>query len=204
LDALTKEFYLHRAVGRAEIQAPGGALTAFVVHTEAYDKDGTKSLQLEKIHALVGAERGRFVLGGDFNELPPTALETTDFPDESPRAKGTDFEQPPYTPEAMQKFYDALVPAISLAEIGTTVEEQRRYYSHSTLGPDEQNDLGEWGFWNRTLDYLFAGPNQAFVPGTSDVLQTTGRLGIESDLLRLSDHAPVVGTLVHRAGDAEP
>ena len=58
---------------------------------------------------------------------------------------------------------------------------------------------GEAGFWNRTLDYLFAGAGADFAPGSGDVLQVAGQsVGgqppvLVSDPLRLSDHAPVFG-----------
>lgn len=207
MDALTSTFYLHRAVGRAEIDVAGKPITALVVHTEAYDNDGTKQRQLAQIHELARAEAGPFVLGGDFNELPPTALRLADFPDERTTPLcSPDFAQPPYTPVAMRPFFDDLVPAIPLARYGTTQASQARYFSHSVLGPDEVNDRGEPGGWNRTLDYLFASPGSAWVEGSTDVVQGTGqRIGsvdgsegagpvTTSDYLRLSDHAPVIGT----------
>ncbi|MFO0675401.1 MAG: endonuclease/exonuclease/phosphatase family protein [Polyangiaceae bacterium] len=193
---LTRAFYIHRAIGRAVLDTGERKVAAYVVHTEAYDQDGTKQRQLAQIHDVVGAETLPFVLGGDFNELPPTAAKLVDFPDEHPKAKGTDYEQPPYTPEKMQPFYDDLEPAIPLADYGTTEAEQARFYSHSVLGPDTSNAEGQRGFWNRTLDYLFAKKGGAWVAGSSDVLQSPGRQGIRSDPMRLSDHAPVVGTWV--------
>jgi hypothetical protein len=143
------------------------------------------------------------ILGGDFNELPPTAVLKKGFADERSTAVcGDDFEQPPYTPEVLQPFYDTLIPAISLERIGTTEEEQRRYYTHTVLGPEEANEGGEAGFWTRTLDYLFVSEG-SWVEGSTDVVQVSGqRIGgetglgpvVESNPMVLSDHAPVVGT----------
>lgn len=91
---------------------------------------------------------------------------------------------------------------ISLAEYGVTEADQRRYFSHTILGPDDTNDAGEHGFWNRTLDFLWIAKKDRWVPGGSDVLQQKGQkvggdkgLGpvLQSDVLRLSDHAPVTG-----------
>ena len=111
-----------------------------------------------------------------------------------------DFKQPPYTPQVMQKFYDAFQSFIPLDRYGKTEAEQQRYYTHSILGPDDTNDAGQHGFWNRTLDYLWIRKHDAWVPGTTDVVQQKGqKLGgetgpvIQSDVLRLSDHAPVTG-----------
>jgi endonuclease/exonuclease/phosphatase family metal-dependent hydrolase len=194
-DALTSTFYLHRMIGRAELSV-GLPAVAYVVHTEAYDTDGTKTKQLKQIYDLLKAEPMPLVVGGDFNELPPTAAKTSHFADEPASSIGTEYEQPPYTPEQMQPFYDDFSPHIPLEAYGTTEDTQRRFYSHSILGPATKNDKGEYGFWNRTLDYLFVKKEHAWEPGGSDVLQSLGNMGIKSDPMQLSDHAPVVGTWV--------
>lgn len=203
-DALTKMFYIHRAVGRAEIEVrPGLKVAALVAHTEAYDNDGTKRKHIQQIYELALAEKLPFVVGGDFNELPPTAVKLQQFPDERTSAVcGSDYAQPPYHPADMQKFYDDFQNFIDLPRYGTDETAQARYYTHTVLGPDDKNDKGEPGFWNRTLDYLFIRKQDAWVPGSTDVIQQKGQkvggdagLGpvIESDVLRLSDHAPVTG-----------
>lgn len=193
---LTAAFYIHRMIGRAVINAAGHEVAAYVVHTEAYDRDGTKGRQIAQIHREVKKESRPWVLGGDFNELPPTAVKRVDFPDEHPDAKGTEFEQPPYTPELMKPLYEDFVPWITLAAYGKTEAEQRRYYTHSVIGPRTEDTQGHPGFWNRTLDYLFVKKPGSWATGRSDVLQVAGRQGIESNPLLLSDHAPVVGSWV--------
>lgn len=207
--ALTATFYIHRAVGRAMIDTGGSGIAAYVVHTEAYDNDGTKQAQIKQIFDLVtdGGETLPFVLGGDFNELPPVCdekadagtpescdrkLRLTGFLDERASSVGSEFEQPPYTPSVMKPFYDELTPYITLARYGVGEDAQRRYFTHSVLGPDRVNDAGVPGFWNRTLDYLFVRKTETW--RDTDVLQVPGRLGITGDPLRASDHAPVVGT----------
>lgn len=187
LDVLHEIFYLHTVVGRAHVNLGGREIAAFVTHVSAYDTDGTKQRQLVHLQQIVAEEKLPFVLGGDFNELPPTAVKTSDFADEHPDLKGTEFEQPPYTPQAMQPFFDKYKPAITLAQIGTTEESQSKFYSHSIRGPNHG------GFWTRQLDHLFVNAGD-WVPGTTDVLQSPGRLGIKSDPNWLSDHAPVAGT----------
>jgi endonuclease/exonuclease/phosphatase family metal-dependent hydrolase len=184
---------LHHALGRAVIDLGGREVSANVVHVEAYDQDGTKQRQLQQVFDLIKDEPRPLLVGGDFNELPPTAAKIVSFDDEHPKARGTEFEQPAYTPEVMRKFYDRYLPAIDLGRYGATEDEQRRYYSHSVAGPDTLNAIGQPGFWNRTLDYLFVDRASAWAPGSTDVLQSPGRLGIRSDPMRLSDHAPVVG-----------
>ena len=215
LDALTKPFYLHRAIGRAEVRLSEELKVAvFVIHTSAYDQDGTdtedgtKVKQIKQIYELVSQERLPFILGGDFNELPPTAARIDSFPDErtSPVC-GDEFEQPPYTPEVMSPLYTALKPWIPLDRYGQTELEQSRYYTHSVLGANEVNEQGDPGQWNRTLDYLFASSDTTWVAGSTDVLQHKGqRVGevdesgaspldwsLSNDPLSLSDHAPVFG-----------
>jgi len=193
--ALTSTFYIHRAIGRALVKVGDRELAFHVVHTEAYDQDGTKQKQIRQIHDVLAKETRPWLVGGDFNELPPTALQLSGFDDESDKAKGTEFEQPPYTPAVMQPFFDEFVPAIPLAQYGTTLDAQRRYFTHTVLGPGHVSaQTGKPGFWNRTLDHLFASKGTAFRDG--DVLQTSGRQGVASDPLWLSDHAPVVGVWV--------
>lgn len=206
-DPLTSALYIKRAIGRVELQLGARRAAVLVVHTEAYDNDGTKQKQIEQIHEVASAETLPVLLGGDFNELPPTALKTQGFPDERETAVcSADFAQPPYTPAVMQPFYDDFVAVISLARYGDTKASQARYYTHSVLGPDETNEHGEPGDWNRTLDYLFIDKASAWVAGTTDVLQRKGqRIGeapatgpdnrptLQSDPVRLSDHAPIFG-----------
>jgi endonuclease/exonuclease/phosphatase family metal-dependent hydrolase len=202
--ALTAKFYIHRAVGRVEIEVRAGIkVAALVVHTEAYDNDGTKQKQIQQIHDLLKAEKLPFLVGGDFNELPPTAVRKVKFPDERATAVcSAEFTQPPYTPEVMQKFYDDFQGHIDLARYGTDETAQARYFTHTTLGPDDTNEEGKHGDWNRTLDFLFIRKQDAWVPGSTDVIQHKGqKLGgdaglgpvIAADVLRLSDHAPVTG-----------
>lgn len=194
-DGVTAKFYIHRMIGHAKIDVgQGNEVAAYVVHTEAYDQDGTKGRQIKQIFEEVKKEQLPFVLGGDFNELPPTAIKLEGFPDELASAEGTAFEQPPYTPELMQDFYDEFVPSISIDRYGKTEEEQSTYFTHSVAGPLHNDAEGNPQTWNRTLDYLFVTKADDWAPGSTDVLQTKGRLGIQSDPLFLSDHAPVVGT----------
>ena len=209
LDSVTRIFYIHRSIGRAEIMLPDDVqVAAYVVHTEAYDEDGTKARQINQIYDVVSTEALPFVLGGDFNELPPTAAQIQNFPDERSTAVcGDDFDQPPYTPDVMSPFYVGLHPWIESDRYGSTELEQSRYYTHSVLGSEEVNERGKTGRWNRTLDYLFASASTQWVTGTTDVLQHTDQQvglpdaegvyplnwSLDADPMSLSDHAPVFG-----------
>lgn len=206
-DALTATFYIKRAIGRAEIDLGDRTVAAYVVHTEAYDFDGTKQKQIKQIYDVLQEDPLPWVIGGDFNELPPVCdekaapgslescegkLRLSGFMDERASSKGTQYEQPPYTPSVMKPFYDDFEPSIPLARYGIGEAAQQPYFTHTVLGPDGVNDEGEQGRWNRTLDYLFVRKAQSW--NDTDVLQEPGRLGIKGDPSRLSDHAPVVGT----------
>ena len=207
-DPLTATFYLKRGIARAELDIGGGRTVAiYGVHTEAYDQDGTKQKQIKQLYDLAKAETLPWMMGGDFNELPPVCDERADagtpescdgklrlkgFLDERASAMGTQFEQPPYTPSVMKPFYDDFSPYIPLAQYGVGEVAQQRYFTHSVLGPDIKNDEGVPGNWNRTLDYLFIRKTDTW--RNTDVIQGPGPFGVTQDALRLSDHAPVVGT----------
>lgn len=207
-DPLTATFYLKRGAVRAEVDVGLGRTVAiWGVHTEAYDQDGTKQKQIRQLHELAAAEPLPWLMGGDFNELPPICderadagtpegcegkLRLTHFLDERDSATGTAFAQPPYTPSVMKPFFDDYQPSIALARYGLGDAAQQRYFTHSVLGPDSTNDKGVRGNWNRTLDYLFIRKSDAW--RDTDVIQGPGPFGITQDAIRLSDHAPVVGT----------
>lgn len=207
-DPLTSTFYLKRGIARAEVDIGNGRTVAiYGVHTEAYDQDGTKQKQIKQLYDLAAAETLPWMMGGDFNELPPVCderadagtpescagkLRLTDFLDERASSKGTEFAQPPYTPSVMKPFYDDFNNHIPLARYGVGEAAQQRYFTHSVLGPDSKNDEGVSGNWNRTLDYLFIRKTDTW--RDTDVIQGPGPFGITQDAIRLSDHAPVVGT----------
>lgn len=187
-------FLLHRVIGRAEIQAGNRRVAAYDVHAEAYDEDGTKKKHVDQFHQLMADETLPVVLGGDFNNIPPTAVKWEKYNDDSPDAVGTRYESPPYDIDAMQAFYDDFVPAISLERFGTTDESQRLHYSHTIIGPNHIANDGQPGFWNRKIDYLWIKPGQSWKAGSTDTIQNAGRKGVTLDPMTLSDHCPLIGT----------
>jgi endonuclease/exonuclease/phosphatase family metal-dependent hydrolase len=191
-DPVTRSFYLHRGVGRAVLAIGGRELAVYTVHTEAYDQDKTNSRQQRQILDLMREETLPFVLAGDLNALPPTSVQFDHFNDESPKAAGTDYAQPPYNLPDLQPFFDEFVDVIGLARYGTSAAEQSRYYTHSVIGEATIGANGEPGFWNRRLDYMFIAAPDSWSMG--DVLQRPGDGGITSKPIDLSDHCPVIGT----------
>ncbi len=185
---------MHRCVGRAEITAGSTTVAAYNIHAEAYDFDGTKKKHVDQAHELLSSDEFPAVLGGDFNNIPPSSVQTEGFNDEPPAAEGTRYENPPYAVEAMQGFYDDFVPAISLGRYGTTAEEQQQHFSHTVISRDHEGLDGEPGYWNRKLDYMWIRPEHSWQDGSTETLQAPGRAGISSDPMELSDHCPVIGT----------
>jgi hypothetical protein len=180
-------------LGRVLLAVGAQTVAAYVVHTEAYDTDGTKSKQLRQVHSELAKEQNPFVIGGDFNAIPPGSLHVVGFNDEHPDSQGTDFAQPPYDLGDMVPFYEAYLPAITLERYGSTLDTQRAHFTHSVIGPDKTGVLGQPGFWNRKLDYLFLKRPSSWAEGSTETLQMTGRQGITLDPISLSDHCPVVG-----------
>lgn len=187
-------FLLHRSVGRAEILAGDHRVAAYVVHAEAYDEDGTKKKHVEQFHQLMTEETLPVVLGGDFNNIPPTSLKWEKFNDDAPDSIGTRFESPPYDLDAMQTFYDDFVPAITLERFGDDEETQKQYFSHTIISRDHIGNDGQPGYWNRKIDYLWIKPEQRWRDGSTDIIQAPGRGGVRSDPMTLSDHCPLIGT----------
>lgn len=182
-DALTAYFYLRRNLLTAEIALPRGPRVGIVAtHSEAYSKDGTKRKHIERFHAeaLHMAESTDLVIaGGDLNTIPPGSTQLKDFPDSV--CTDADFIADDFSDETdwLDPLYAELSSAISLADYQA---DNTRYFSHTVNGR---------GFWNRTLDYLFA--NKAWQPGSGLVHQDEAHGGMET--MPLSDHAPLSATL---------
>ena len=178
---LIQYFYLRRNILKAEItDAQGKAITLLNTHTSAFAKDGTKDKQLEQIKAEVDqlqAEGKSFVLGGDFNSLPPSSQKVNDFSDDV-CPKDSDFSANDFSAEAniMLPFYD-YTPLISLIDFALKNED---YFSF-TANKD--------GFWNRKLDFMFT--NASFKAGLVHLDKDRGGMAT----MPLSDHAPLSGTL---------
>jgi endonuclease/exonuclease/phosphatase family metal-dependent hydrolase len=197
-DALTKAFYLHRAVNRAVIKVGDREVVLLNLHVAAYDTDGTRKAQLAEVMSVVGEETLPALVGGDFNAIPPGSAKVHGFDDESRVPEDSQFDGGAYDLTLMEPFYAALTPSMTLDAYGVTEDEQKRWYTHTVAPPVD--DVGETHFWGRTLDYHFA--TQGDFSRPAEVLQAPGDgadytgspLGIVSDPMLLSDHAPVVAT----------
>jgi len=187
-DALTKLFYVRECVMVVVLDVPGDINLAVVnTHLSAFATDDTKKRQLDKVLSIAESYRSSttdVVIGGDFNLLPPNAVDL-DYCDEDAcpgevfHVQGADplhKEGSNYAPEItwMQPFYDRFVPAVTLAQ---EAAEPSRWYSHAV---DVTTP------YDRHIDHLFT--SNGWVADSSRVLG-------EGVWRRRSDHAPFRGLL---------
>jgi endonuclease/exonuclease/phosphatase family metal-dependent hydrolase len=176
---ITRYFYLRRNILHARLDMPiGSPVHVVAVHAEAYAKDGTKKLHIDRFKEELDtlAQGGALVIGGgDLNTLPPGSTKTSGFPDSV--CTDEDFVADDYGGETtwLDALYQSYVPEISLLDYQS---DNASYFSHTT-------DKG--GFWNRKLDYVFT--NGTVVAGSGIVHQDETHGGTST--MPLSDHAPV-------------
>jgi len=188
-DALTKYFYLRRNMLKARVEIQGlNNFYVIALHMDAFCTDDTKKKQIERILEeldALNATQSFFVLGGDFNLIPPGS-DSTDFCDED-KCAGESFHGSKDDPlhkegsyfglekDLMQPLYDNYSSAVPLADY---LSNQQHYFTHT---PDYN------GFWDRKIDYLFT--NLKWVPGSDSTYQE--RTAQRS----ISDHVPVSAKL---------
>lgn len=173
---LERYFYLKRNVLEVRIAVPqAGDLWVLATHAEAFSKDGTKKLHIDRLKELMDARAAtgaRVVGGGDLNEIPPTSPLREGFPED---AGCTDarFEPDSYVGEEtwLDGLYASYRADVAPDAFGAAPDP---WY---TFVGDERFPL------NRKIDHLFT--NGAWV--AARVLQ---------DAMLLSDHVPIVAELV--------
>ena len=163
---------MKRNILEARIENHNKAIHLLNTHASAFAKDDTKKKQLEIIKQYADSlnQKGeQFILGGDFNSLPPFSAQTSKFPDSA--CTDGEFEADDYSKETdwMMPFYNCYQAAIPLNEYKLNNVE------HCTHTTDKN------GFWNRKLDYIFT--NGKFVKGSEKTLQ---------QWMKVSDHAPII------------
>ncbi len=185
-DALTHYFYVQPCILRAKISLPQkDHFFVFNTHLSAFATDDSKKKQIDVLMTELNNSNSRgdhFVLGGDFNLLPPNS-DSTDYcfedmcssesfhkSDDDPFHK----DGSNYTEEIMwlQPLYDLYLPAVSLEAYSIN---QSKYFTHSTM----VNTNGD-----RKLDYLFTNLNWK-----------NGSEFTHKNVLTISDHAAVSATV---------
>lgn len=178
---LVQYFYLRRNILLADLTINNKTVKTITTHTSAYSTDGTKKEQLEIIKQKVAdldAANVTFILGGDFNNLPPNSTIYCNFEDEICDAKSG------YEPQSC----DVLLEELSNMEMYSSYEAaipQAKYESNQPLYGTFTSDKN--GYWNRKLDYIFT--NGDFEDGVGMVHQSVSSGGMAT--MPLSDHAPV-------------
>jgi len=186
--AYIQYFYLRRNIVKATINAENNEIVLFNTHTSAYSNDDTKINQLKFIKEEIDKTNSAgktFIIGGDFNILPPNSVDSMNF-DDGPEAGGCDsINNPSYYEygfegqlDYMKMFYDDYKAAISPVRYGTTLATQKNFFSF-TANKD--------GFWNRKLDFIFT--NDKFMGNSGKVHQNGNDDGLPT--MPLSDHAPL-------------
>jgi len=169
-DALTKYFYLRRNLLKTKIEIPGfDDFWGLCLHLSAFSTDDTKERQLQRVFSeLEDLEDATFVIGGDYNLLPPGA-DSLDYCDED-KCEDESFHKAGDDPQHkegsyyveewdwLQPLYDRYHPAVPLAEY---LADEKSYFTHTT----------KWdkGFWDRKLDYIFS--NLTWIAGSDSTYQ---------------------------------
>ena len=176
---IVQYFYLRRNILKAKTTINGKDLYLITTHTSAYSTDGTRLKQLKQIKdetEKLNSEGKTFILGGDFNTIPPNSHIYENF-DDSACANDPDF--------AAQSFKDQLDYMKIFSDCYEQAISQDRYDYDNSKFYSFTSDKN--GFWNRKLDYIFT--NGDFVDSTGMVHQDVSTGGMET--MPLSDHAPL-------------
>lgn len=179
-NSIVRYFYLRRNILKAETQIGDKELTLFCTHLSAYDAEELRKKQIAILMDTLNKlddRGGMFVLGGDFNLVPPGTTNLTGFEDVV--CEDEEFGMEDYTEliHWMDPIYGRYTPEFDPFDYA---RDNSPYYTH-TLNNEERG-----GFWSRKLDYLFTNGN--FVPG-SNITHQDERSGRRT--MHLSDHCPV-------------
>jgi len=184
--AYVQYFYLRRNILKANAKIGDKDFVLYGTHTSAYSNDGTKLKQLKAIKEELdktNSEGKTFIMGGDFNTIPPNSVRYELF-DDGAEAGGCDSTSSYFETgfagqlDDMKMFFDTYNAAIPLSKYGLTDANQKNYYSFTA----DKN-----GFWNRKLDYIFT--NKDFAGNSGKVHQKGNDDGLPT--MPLSDHAPL-------------
>lgn len=173
--AIVQYFYLRRNILKAKVTVNNKEFIALTTHTSAYSTDDTKLKQLQKIKEQIDSYP-QFVIGGDFNTIPPNSIVYENYDDDACA------DDPDFAAQSSKNELDIMTMFTKnyTAAIPQDVYDNNNslYYSFTSK---------EDGFWNRKLDYIFT--NGTFVTNSGLVHQDNSSGGYET--LPLSDHAPV-------------
>lgn len=169
---IVRYFYLKRNILEIRLEHENRAIHLLTTHASAYAKDDTKKKQLGVIKSHIDSlkQNGeQFILGGDFNSLPPHTTKTSQFEDSA--CTDGEFEADNYEAEIdwMMPFYKDYKSAILLEDFK---KDNSKHFTHTT----DKN-----GYWNRKLDFIFT--NGEFISHSGKTIQ---------NWMQVSDHAPII------------
>ncbi len=171
-DFFTRQFYFRRAVLEARLPVRDGpAFVALNTHLDAFARGSdTMARQIAKVNELLfllTRERLQWVIGGDFNVLPP-----------GPQYEGLpESERVWYDPESeLTLLFDRYQAVPSLADLSGPSPAE--WFTHFPNNPEVPGPA-------LTLDYLFV----------SDGMRIETSRVRRDDTLAISDHLPVVATV---------
>jgi endonuclease/exonuclease/phosphatase family metal-dependent hydrolase len=169
---IIRYFYLRRNILEINLENNNKSIKLLTTHLSAYAKDDTKKKQLEILKAYLDSldqKKQQFILGGDFNSLPPYSKKTNKFEDSV--CTNEDFEADDYSAETkwMMPFYNCYKASIPLDKYK---KNNSKYFSHTT----DKN-----GYWNRKVDFIFT--NGSYIPDSENTFQ---------QWMQVSDHAPTI------------
>lgn len=171
-DALRRQFMLKRAVLEARMPVRGGRdFVALCTHLDAFAQGtGTMGRQVSEVKAILDGlaeEQLQWVIGGDFNLLPPGRAYVS-----LPARQQVYFNER----TEISPLFDAFQAVPGLEEVNGP--EGARWFTHFSNDPSVKAP-------DRTIDYLF-------MPKTLCLLEHHVR---QHDTPRISDHFPVVATV---------
>ncbi len=170
-DVLTRQFDIRRAILETRLPvAGGGELAVLNTHLDAFAQGSdTMQRQVARTRELLDDltdEGVPWVLGGDFNLLPPGRQ----YDDLGPA------QQAYYEPDSELSVLTDVYPSVpSLAEANG--EDREQWFTHFPNDPAVDGP-------DRTIDYLFHAPE----------LEVGDHTVRRDDTLEISDHLPVVAT----------
>jgi len=165
---IRRQFTLKRAFLETRLpQTDGAFFTVFNTHLEAFgQKTDIMQKQIAQITALLEQTSGRgWIMGGDFNLLPPGGEARRRLPPEAQSCFNRESELAP--------LYEAYQAVPSLEEVNGL--EYDKWHTHT---PNGQEIIKP----DRTIDYIFAADNVKI--GAHHIRQ--------HDTLKISDHLPVI------------
>lgn len=176
---IVRYFYLRRNVLKATTRIGDQEIALLCTHLAAYDVEKLRIKQLQILaDTLWTLDRKGvpFIIGGDFNMLPPGTLHVKGFEDSICEEDGL-------IGDSYEGEDDWMMPMFAFQsefDLADYQKDNSPYFSH-TVNSEERGS-----FWNRKLDYLFA--NGGILPGTNITYQDTAT-GYHT--MPLSDHCPV-------------